>query len=377
MGDFTARFHRPESGIHTVEGNVAGSKAAFLSQKRERQQEEFEERKRQITMEATVASRNSAIASKFASATQEEVTNAKTIGLVTAQDFAAAVGVQQSDELNDRQQQQQLQANAELERKKQQLEEKKRKKKLKAKKKMMATLSFAHEDEDLFQGDDDGGDEKQQPSSDNNNNNNSNDEGFKTVHSTKKDPTVDTSFLPDRARDEAIEAEKRRLELEWKKRQESMKEEQLEIVYSYWDGSGHRRTVVVKKGDSIAEFLENVRQDLSREFREMQSISSDALIYVKEDLILPQDLTFYDLIVTKARGKSGPLFHFDVHDDVRLGQIDARIEKDESHPGKVVERRWYDRNKHIFPASRWEVYDPNKDYGQYTIHGGEVVGKKK
>ena len=47
-----------------------------------------------------------------------------------------------------------------------------------------------------------------------------------------------------------------------------------------------------------------------------------------------QHYTFYDLIITKARGKSGPLFHFDVHDDVRLIS-DATIEKDESHPGKV------------------------------------------
>lgn len=42
-------------------------------------------------------------------------------------------------------------------------------------------------------------------------------------------------------------------------------------------------------------------------------------------------------------------------DDVRLNAVDSRIEKDESHPGKIVERRWYERNKHIFPASRWEV----------------------
>jgi protein FAM50 len=55
---------------------------------------------------------------------------------------------------------------------------------------------------------------------------------------------------------------------------------------------------------------------------------------------------------------------------------DARIEKDESHPGKVVERRWYERNKHIFPASRWEIYDPlvQRD-NKYTIHGSEVSTK--
>ena len=48
------------------------------------------------------------------------------------------------------------------------------------------------------------------------------------------------------------------------------------------------------------------------------------------------------------------MFNFDVHDDVRF-LADASKEKDESHAGKVVERSWYQRNKHIFPASRWEV----------------------
>jgi protein FAM50 len=48
--------------------------------------------------------------------------------------------------------------------------------------------------------------------------------------------------------------------------------------------------------------------------------------------------------VSKARGKSGPLFYFDAHDDVRL-LADATVEKDESHAGKVVDRSWYNRNK--------------------------------
>jgi hypothetical protein len=33
------------------------------------------------------------------------------------------------------------------------------------------------------------------------------------------------------------------------------------------------------------------------------------------------------------------LFHFDVHDDVRM-TIDVTVEKDESHPGKVVLLSW-------------------------------------
>lgn len=39
-------------------------------------------------------------------------------------------------------------------------------------------------------------------------------------------------------------------------------------------------------------------------------------------------MTFYDCIINKYRGKSGPLFSFDVHDDVRL-LADATVEKDE------------------------------------------------
>ena len=55
-------------------------------------------------------------------------------------------------------------------------------------------------------------------------------------------------------------------------------------------------------------------------------------MYVKEDLVLPHNLSFYDLIISKARGKSGPLFHFDVYDDVRL-EHNANVEKEESHAG--------------------------------------------
>ena len=38
-----------------------------------------------------------------------------------------------------------------------------------------------------------------------------------------------------------------------------IKNEPLEITYSYWDGTGHRRKVVVKKGDTIADFLKACR----------------------------------------------------------------------------------------------------------------------
>lgn len=185
----------------------------------------------------------------------------------------------------------------------------------------------------------------------------------------KKDPTVDTDFLPDKDRAEQDAKLRAVLEDEWSREQQRLKNEVVEVVFSYWDGSGHRRTTRVSKGTSIGEFLEICRRSLLDGFLELRVLTSDSLLYVKEDLIIPHHLTFYDLIVTKARGKSGPLFHFGVRDDIRLN-ADARIETDESHAGKIVTRSWYERNKHIFPVTRWEIYDPSvKRNTTYTTHG--------
>lgn len=247
---------------------------------------------------------------------------------------------------------------------------------MKEKKKRMAALSFGHDEEVDDDQEETDIDTKTDSKLSNKDIANEIKANLTKKKSIMKNPDVNTSFLPDKEREQKAIAERERLRKEWIDRQKAMKEEILEITYSYWDGTGHRRTVQCKKGDTVGSFLELVRKDLAKDFREMQNVSSDALLYVKEDLIIPQDISFYDLIATRARGKSGPLFNFDVHDDIRLGAVDARIEKDESHPGKVVERRWFDRNKHIFPASRWEIYDPAKTYGSYTIHGGEVNKKK-
>ena len=93
----------------------------------------------------------------------------------------------------------------------------------------------------------------------------------------------------------------------------------------------------MKKGASIYQFLCKVLDNIRGEFAELKTVTGDQLMFVKEDLIIPQTNTFYDFLVTKARGKTGLLFEFDVHDDVRLSH-DVTVEKDESHAGKVILR---------------------------------------
>ncbi|KAA0707294.1 Protein FAM50A [Triplophysa tibetana] len=181
-----------------------------------------------------------------------------------------------------------------------------------------------------------------------------------------KNPDVDTSFLPDRDREEDENRQREEFRQEWERKQEKIKSEEIEITFSYWDGSGHRKTVKMKKGNTMQQFLQRALEVLRKDFSELRSAGVEHLMYIKEDLIIPHHHSFYDFIVTKARGKSGPLFNFDVHEDIRLVN-DATVEKDESHAGKVVLRSWYEKNKHIFPASRWEPYDPEKKWDKYTI----------
>uniref|UniRef100_A0A183VDD7 Protein FAM50 homolog n=1 Tax=Toxocara canis TaxID=6265 RepID=A0A183VDD7_TOXCA len=195
---------------------------------------------------------------------------------------------------------------------------------------------------------------------------------------------------------------------EWQALQEKEKNEEINVAFAYWDGSSHRKDLRMKKGNTISQFLARAlevkvdsivssgkqrealigdriacydcRQDpfpskwilgssvsiaflqiLKREFSELRPAVPENLMFVKEDLIIPHFYTFQDFIATKAMGKTGPLYEFDAAGEIRLRQ-DAAIDCGESHPVKVVLRSWYEKNKHIYPASRWEAFVPNKEY---------------
>ncbi|EGB12482.1 hypothetical protein AURANDRAFT_52170 [Aureococcus anophagefferens] len=324
-----------DTGVHTVEGTKAGSRAAGLTQQRAADQEAYEAKKRKL--EEDSARGVGRIDDKFDSTVLNTVLSGG--GLQTKAQYVAAQAA--------------AAAPAAAPPAAEPAAPKRRKKASKRPK--AVALSFA---------DDDCGDG-----------------GEGAAPKALKCPDVETSFLPDRARDAAARGEAAALAAEWTALQERAKAEPLEVVYSaarrgdrgvfrYWDGSGHRRTLEITKGHTIAKFLAASLAQLEHEFPDLRRVHVDNLMYVKEDLVIPHHFTFHDLIVSRARGKSGPLFRFDAKDDVRLGPTDVRVESDATHPGKVVMRAWFERNKHIFPASRWEPYDPAvaRD-DRYTVKG--------
>ncbi|KAF8743630.1 hypothetical protein AX14_001688 [Amanita brunnescens Koide BX004] len=324
---------------------LEGRREDALAKQRMQMREEYERQKEKLISE-TEKARPSANRFVGQHDSVEDSLKNSTVGLVRLEEFQ-----QRRKEIEEARAREAARTN---ELKDEQKKSKKRKKIAKA------TLSFALDDEG--DGEESAGADSSRRSVSKEQDDEASSEPATKKSRLKKNPHVDTSFLPDREREEAERRERERLRLEWLEKQEQIKMEDIEITYSYWDGTGHRKSVICKKGDNVSTFLEKCRL----QFPELRGVSVDNLMYVKEDLIIPHHYAFYDFIINKARGKSGPLFSFDVHDDVRLLH-DATKEKDESHAGKVVERSWYQRNKHIFPASRWEVFDPEKNYGKYTI----------
>ncbi|KAK4030354.1 hypothetical protein OUZ56_023355 [Daphnia magna] len=338
-----------------------GSRAMQMMKKREQAQEEVEFRKKKIEEELKLSGMKDKFASHYDAVEQQLKTS--TIGLVTLDEMKAKQEVivqEREKQLAKKLKEKEREIERELEAKR--AEKKKQKQQIKS-------LSFKLDNDEEEEGDQEEIQSAPSPkilADESESLDKSEEEPAAKKIKGNKNPDVDTSFLPDRDREEEENKLREELRQEWVTKQEALKQEPIEITYSYWDGSGHRKTTRMKKGNTIYQFLQRCLDSLRKDFHELKTISADQLMYVKEDLIIPHHYSFYDFIVTKARGKSGPLFSFDVHDDIRIVS-DASVEKDESHAGKVLLRNWYERNKHIFPASRWEPYDPTKTYEKYSI----------
>ena len=199
-----------DAGIHTVEGNLAGSRAAGLSKKRDAGKAEYEEQKSKIKKQNSVLIGK--IDDKFNVQTDslEQEFRRKTVGLVTLEEFrnARACTDEQVKTEND---EIAKQTEIALQKVKQESREIKRKT-------MQKKLSFQLDDEE------DGND--------------CSSSSMSTSQKNKKvlkNPTVDTSFLPDRERESELQKAKEKLQTEWLEQQEIIKNEVIiQLLFNYY-----------------------------------------------------------------------------------------------------------------------------------------------
>jgi len=170
--------------------------------------------------------------------------------------------------------------------------------------------------------------------------------------------------------------------------QEAIKATEILIPFVFYDGTNiPAGTVKVKKGDHIWLFLDRCRK-VGAELgvggasggargrkdnrREWARVSVDDLMLIRGEIIIPHHYDFYYFIANKVPSFSssgGLLFDYSnkappIKEDPLSRQNHEKLEGAVTDPTftKVVDRRWYERNKHIFPASLWREYEPGEEF---------------
>ncbi|KAM3424184.1 hypothetical protein BST61_g11273 [Cercospora zeina] len=215
---------------------------------------------------------------------------------------------------------------------------------------------------------------------------------------------------------------KETLRKEYHQIQDAVKATEFILPFVFYNGKNAAGGKVrLRKGEQIWKFLERARKvgaesgETGR--KDWARISVDDLIIVKGDLILGHHYDFHYFMLNKIVGYNGRLFsdafsaeptaatpkhlvpskgateteHTEpsnpppatstdstaeisgVQTAAQLRQQkdraiasalpDSELEGFDEDPTltKVVDRRWYEKNKHIYPASSWEEFDPERE----------------
>ncbi|TAQ83907.1 hypothetical protein B7494_g7768 [Chlorociboria aeruginascens] len=181
--------------------------------------------------------------------------------------------------------------------------------------------------------------------------------------------------------------------------QEAVKATEICIPFVFYDGTNIPGGICrVKKGDYVWVFLDRSRKvgaelgvgEKVNSRREWARVGVDDLMLVRGSLILPHHYSFYYFIINHTVGPNSRILfdhsseppsstpietdspNLDTYNPLSspskskiVKEIDNKeLEGYNDDPTftKVVDRRWYERNKHIFPASVWQEFDPEKDY---------------
>ena len=194
-------------------------------------------------------------------------------------------------------------------------------------------------------------------------------------------------------------AERDRLRKEFLELQEKVKNAEIAIPFVFYDGSNIPGGIVkVKKGDHIWLVLERARKvgaeqgvagtgtsgtgmgsksrDDSR--KQWARVGVDDLMCVRGEIIVPHHYEIYYFIANKTEDPARPgrlLFDYSgavkteaedaemaVLRDPKKEEMELEGRKDDASYTKVVDRRWYEKNKHIFPASTWKEFKAGKEF---------------
>ncbi|KAL2313803.1 Xap-5-like protein [Schizosaccharomyces pombe] len=173
-----------------------------------------------------------------------------------------------------------------------------------------------------------------------------------------KDPSADTSFLPDAEREIRENAKRAEYRKQWLKEQEQIREKEILIPFIYYDGTSTTYHVRTRLKDSVGHFLADMKQQIPFLKR---ILDMDKFLLVQSDLIIPHHHELYYFYINKVQGRDGLLFDFD-----KLSCSSPEMVATTQLPSQciphLVQKSYYLQNRHVFPCVHWEVFDSRKDY---------------
>lgn len=200
--------------------------------------------------------------------------------------------------------------------------------------------------------------------------------------------------------------ERERLRREFLEVQEKVKATNIAVPFIFYDGANiPGDTVKVRKGDHIWLLLERARKvaaekgvqgsgaaaggltskNRDHSKKEWARIGVDDLMLVKGEVIVPHHYEIYYFIVNRTADPIRPgklLFDYSgtapEETETPLLRIPGqeKLEGHEHDPSlmKVVDRRWYQKNKHIFPASTWKEFKAGKEFEEEARQRKDAEG---
>ncbi|EPY49842.1 xap-5-like protein [Schizosaccharomyces cryophilus OY26] len=175
-----------------------------------------------------------------------------------------------------------------------------------------------------------------------------------------KDPTANTSFLPDAEREALEEARKEEYRKQWLEEQERIKEEEILIPFLYYDGTTTRYSVRIRLKDSVGHILSNMKDQIPGLKR---VLDMDKFLLVQSDLIIPHHHELYYFYLNKVQGPNGALFDFDAL-RCQNSEVAATLQLPERKIPHLVLKSFYMEYRHVFPCNCWEMFDSRKNYSQ-------------
>ncbi|CAG8978459.1 hypothetical protein HYALB_00012841 [Hymenoscyphus albidus] len=186
--------------------------------------------------------------------------------------------------------------------------------------------------------------------------------------------------------------------------QEAVKGTDINIPFVFYDGTNIPGGVCkVRKGDYVWLFLDRSRkvgaemgvgEKGTNTNKQWARIGVDDLMMVRGGIIIPHHYDFYYFIINHTLGPNNQILfkysteppaisslpkepdsiNLDTYNPLSVPSAKPKVKEivvdnkdiegsnDDPTFTKVVDRRWYERNKHIYPASVWQEFDPEKDY---------------